>query len=378
VSTDQERKVELQVGIFVTVAIVLGAIVTFVVGSQRNLFSSKTDYQAVFDDVGGLRAGGPVLVGGVAVGSVKEVSFMEDGRILVRFTVINDLTRLIRGRPPEADGTTAPEASHARIGSKGLLGDRLLEVTAGDMALPEWNADLPLPVESGPDLMTAAKAAIGDVQATLENIRLATDPFRDQEFSNDMKETAHNLAAITGMVATGNGALRRLITDPATGDDLAQTLDSVRATSGELAQTARAVREVAQEVQNGDGSAHRLLYGDELVTSVSRFGDMSGEVATLLRDVRTGDGTVHDLVYGNAGEEMIANLTRASEDIAHIVADVRAGRGTIGGLLTDPSIYEDVKRLVGDLQRNEILRALVRYSIRRDDAREHATHEDVR
>ena len=38
-------------------------------------------------------------------------------------------------------------------------------------------------------------------------------------------------------------------------------------------------------------------------------------------------------------------------------------------LLQDPSLYEDLKRLIGDLERNEILRALVRYSIKRDDAR---------
>jgi len=42
----------------------------------------------------------------------------------------------------------------------------------------------------------------------------------------------------------------------------------------------------------------------------------------------------------------------------------------IGALLTDPSVYEDIKRLVGDLERNDILRALVRYSIRRDEPRE--------
>ena len=51
------------------------------------------------------------------------------------------------------------------------------------------------------------------------------------------------------------------------------------------------------------------------------------------------------------------NVTAMSSDMRAITADVRAGRGTLGGLLTDPSIYEDVKRLVGNLERNEILRS---------------------
>jgi phospholipid/cholesterol/gamma-HCH transport system substrate-binding protein len=44
--------------------------------------------------------------------------------------------------------------------------------------------------------------------------------------------------------------------------------------------------------------------------------------------------------------------------------DIRAGRGTLGALLVDPSLYEDIKTLVGNVQRNEVLRALVRYAIR--------------
>ncbi|MCU0687690.1 MAG: MCE family protein, partial [Polyangiaceae bacterium] len=50
-----------------------------------------------------------------------------------------------------------------------------------------------------------------------------------------------------------------------------------------------------------------------------------------------------------------------------IVADVRAGKGTLGGLLVDPSIYEDMKAVLGNVQRNDVLRALVRYSIKQDE-----------
>jgi hypothetical protein len=34
--------------------------------------------------------------------------------------------------------------------------------------------------------------------------------------------------------------------------------------------------------------------------------------------------------------------------------------------LVDPSVYEDLKMLLGNVQRNQALRALVRYSIQRD------------
>jgi len=50
-----------------------------------------------------------------------------------------------------------------------------------------------------------------------------------------------------------------------------------------------------------------------------------------------------------------------------VVEGIRAGRGTIGALMVDPSVYEDLKSLLGNVERNKTLRALVRYSIRRDE-----------
>ena len=46
---------------------------------------------------------------------------------------------------------------------------------------------------------------------------------------------------------------------------------------------------------------------------------------------------------------------------------MRQGKGTIGALLVDPTVYEDIKSAVGNVERNEVLRALVRYSIKADE-----------
>jgi phospholipid/cholesterol/gamma-HCH transport system substrate-binding protein len=51
---------------------------------------------------------------------------------------------------------------------------------------------------------------------------------------------------------------------------------------------------------------------------------------------------------------------------------MKAGRGTIGALLVDPTVYEDVKSLVGNVERNQVLRALVRYSIKQNEDKPHA------
>ncbi len=375
----RSRRTEFRVGVFVVVAIVVGGALAFIIGNQRNVFKSKTTYFAYFNDVGGLRPGGPVRVAGVSVGTVDAVRFRDDGRVRVEFQIINRAKRLIRGsqQPQESEpGRPAPEPSVASIGTKGMLGDKLIEITVGDSSLPAWNPERPLPTSTGADLMETARSALDEVQGTAKNLRRATDPLSDQQLTHDLKETARNLAKVTGMLANGDGAIQRLMTDPQVGDQLASTLRNLQTTSTELAQTLRSVRAISNEIQQGDGSAHRLIYGSEAVDSVASLGRAGEEIATLLRDVREGDGTVHDLIYTDAANDLIKNLTDASADVAHMTSEMRAGRGTIGGLISDPSIYEDVKRLVGDLQRNEILRALIRYSIRRDEATERIDVQD--
>ncbi|MCB9661582.1 MAG: MCE family protein [Sandaracinaceae bacterium] len=363
------KKTQLQVGLFVMVALGITATLAFVVGAQQNLFTRKTEFVAIFESVDGLRPGSVVTVAGVNVGSVSSVEFADDGRIEVRFDIVDSAAGLIRGRRAGGDGEFEEGSSVVSIGSKGMLGDKLMQITVGRRELPVWDPSVPLPANASGDLMALAGSAMTEVQGTAENLRLATDPFRDQAFSHDVTRIAANLARVTDMLANGNGAIQHLMTDEGTAAELDATLQNLRATSDEFARTARSIRRVTEEVERGDGTAHALIYGDEGREAVVNIGRATGEVATILEDVRTGDGTVHDFVYGDAGQELLANLTRASDDVAAITADVRAGRGTIGGLLQDPSIYEDIKRLVGDLERNEILRALVRYSVRRDEAR---------
>jgi phospholipid/cholesterol/gamma-HCH transport system substrate-binding protein len=90
-----------------------------------------------------------------------------------------------------------------------------------------------------------------------------------------------------------------------------------------------------------------------------------------LRGIRDGNGLAHTIIYGgdDSSTQVSANIGAITRDLRQIVADLRAGKGTLGALLVDPSIYEDVKGVLGNVQRNDALRALVRYSIKQDEKR---------
>jgi hypothetical protein len=61
-----------------------------------------------------------------------------------------------------------------------------------------------------------------------------------------------------------------------------------------------------------------------------------------------------------AGALLPTRVRQVTEDVAGIVADVRAGRGTLGGLLVDPTLYEETKRILVNIRRNRVLKALAR------------------
>lgn len=351
-----EGSIELRVGIFVTAALVIGGVIVFLIGNQSAMFASKVSYDARFDSVDGLRPGSPVRIAGIDVGTVEAVTFEDDGKIRVAMEIREDASAFVR------------EGSVARIGSKGLLGDQLVEISVGEGPRLDEGSTIP----SSTDSMLAA--FLGDTgreaESVVSNVNRASEGLAvtlgDPATQQDIRDIVHNLEVITSLVHENDGTVRRLLTDPTMADDVQGALTGLRDTSTELNRTVRSVRRIVNEVEAGDGTAHELIYGDAGVQLLGSLALAAAEIATILRDVRTGDNNMHELLYGDEAGDMIANLTAASGDLRAIVADVRAGRGTLGGLLVDPSIYEDIKRLVGNLQRNEILRSLVRYSIRED------------
>jgi len=360
----------LRVGIFVLVALVIGASIAFAIGAQENIFAPKTTYHAIFENVGGLQKGNTVRVAGVNVGSVTDVIISEAGKIEVYFKVIDEAAHLIRGEPGAAIDADEPEASIASIGSKGLLGDRLVEISVGSDEYPEWDPDEPLPVSVGGGIMDMAERTLEEVEGTAHNLRLATDPFSDQAFSNDLKETARNLAKTSGLIASGDGTIGRLVHDEELGRDVKVAVKELRAAGKQVAALGKNLNKITEDIQTNEGTANALLYGTEGTEAIRNIRDTFAQLNSILTEVREGEGAVNELIYGELGDSFMTNLQNASEDIAFLTEEMREGKGTIGALLRDPSVYEDIKRLIGDLQRNDILRALVRYSIRRDDARE--------
>lgn len=273
------RRLAVSVGALLIVAAVLAVAIVMVLGRHRFWFQKKITWRAAFPDVAGLREGSPVRLGGREVGTVVAIDFSDDPAperaLIVTFRVREALADRVR------------RDTVATISTRGLLGDKLLDLSVGSPHEPEiphggWVTAEP-PADAAQLLTTATRAA-EDTRDTLEAIRRVVARV-DQEVVPSARRTLERI---------GHAA------------------DGVGRAAGEFEATARSVDRQA------------------------------------LRDASR-------------------DLADASAGIAQIVANVEAGKGTLGGLLVDPTLYEETKRIIAGLRRNRILKALARIVISREE-----------
>jgi phospholipid/cholesterol/gamma-HCH transport system substrate-binding protein len=348
---------QLKVGLFVIFGIFLTMLAVFLIGDTRQLWESKDRYSAAFRDVAGLKPGAPVRMGGIDVGGVTELGYNDknpqDTRIFVRLSIS-------RRESPRIRTDTV-----ATVVNKGLLGDKMIELSVGSPSAPALAPGSLISSEEPSDVLASANKIVAASQEAIASITRLAHSLGDPQFAADLKQSAADTRSILDAVANGDGTVHRLFYDHKEADRLDSALDHLNSVSGRLDSSLADLQDMTHSVRQGPGIAHALIYDGEMSKNAS--GTMA-EIHEDLKAVREGNGIAHALLYGDdSSQHVMGNLNAMSDDLRAIVSGVRQGRGTIGALLVDPTVYEDIKGLVGNVQRNEVLRALVRYSIKADE-----------
>ncbi len=353
---------EVKVGAFVLLGLFAMGTVIFMIGEERQLFQKKADYQIVFTDVEGLKRGSPVRMGGVDVGSVARVAYSQnsdDPRLYVTISVVKDEARRIR------------EDSVAMISDKGLLGDKMITISIGGpqkSALPTGGI---IKSEESPKLsdMIGKLGSIGSkAEKVVANLEKTTGTLSEKEFQDDLKQSVHSLSQILKAVDEGGGYVSRFLHDGQEADKISRTLTNLEHTTAELSRVAGGAGKAVDRVNAGPGFAHDLVYGDAPTAALTHFGEAAGEVAQTLKGIREGNGLARSVIYGDdRSQKLMGDINAITTDVRGIISGVRQGKGTLGALLVDPSVYEDLKMVLGNVSRNKALRALVRWSIVRDE-----------
>jgi phospholipid/cholesterol/gamma-HCH transport system substrate-binding protein len=355
-------KRELRVGIFVLSGLFVMGLVIFLIGDARNTFESKTSYKTSFTDVQGLVPGSVVRMGGLDIGRVQEVEFSGDPDrkdIVITLSVVKEIAPRVR-----VDSVT-------RIEAKGMLGDKMLSISPGAPSQPVLKEGEFILSSEGNDILGRLDNLSEKAVTVMGNLEKTSGTFAEPEFRQDVAGAVESARAFLDSLNSGDGYVPRLIRDGDEADRLSKAVKNLEETSRKLNAILVQVETATRRVNEGPGLAHEIIYGESGAQAIAQFGSAAEEVALTLKGIREGDGLAHQVLYG--GED--ANSQKIMEDLAAITGDfrvmsknLREGKGTLGALMVDPSVYEDLKVLLGNVQRNEVLRALVRYSIKQDEA----------
>jgi len=203
-------KFKVRLGLFVAGGLALFVLAIFIIGKQKNLFNPVFKLTTTFYNVSGLQVGNNIRFSGINVGTVDNISIINDSTVKVDMLVRQEVKQFIK-----SDCIVA-------IGSEGLIGDRLLIITQGSA-----EAEL---ARVGEELLSVepveTDAIMASVQITAANAEIITE----------------QLAEIMLKINGGEGTLGRLIQDTTIARNIDQTIINLRQSSKGLDENMEAAK----------------------------------------------------------------------------------------------------------------------------------------
>jgi len=353
----KERRTIVRAGVFVALALAVLAVVVLLIGKANRVFERQVSYHMYFENVEGLKTDSPVWVGGLEVGRVSAIDFLsdvEDRRIDVKVDLAKRFASRIR-----AD-------SVARISSRGVLGDKAIDISMGSAKAAPIPPGSEIPSGSSGELTALLKngsEVLENAVQITKDLKRAVGAYSDPALKDDIAATLSSFRGIFGRVEKGPGTLHALIYDKQTADDTRALVSRLSAVAVRVDHAVTEVDDLLEAARKGPGALHALFYDAQGGKAVGELGQAAAELSTLLHDARTSpDGAIHQLVYGD-GKHLMDNLAGVAADLKAITGTIRSGEGTIGALVNDPSVYDDLRTILGNLKRNYILRELVRMTL---------------
>lgn len=362
----KKRSYDILLGTFVAVGLIVLVALVFLIGRERRLFEVSVAVETHFPNVAGLAVGADVMLAGVVVGHVSAIRFPKlrpDKPGLLRdVTIVMDISK--------RHMAWIREDSSARIDSKGLLGDKVINISIGSPELPQMQSGGMLKSTPPVDFNKALQQAQEILENVTETVADAKDIFKgfvakggDEALSSSAKSIERMLKEIE----SGGGVLHQLIYDKQSGGHAQASFKSIRDGLSKFERIGDDLAKVTHDVKDGEGLLHALIYDPQGPKALSSFNQSLESLDAILSEIKGGSGIAHDLIYAQDNGQFLHSLNVAAKDLEVMVADLKSGKGSLGLLLRDPSLYNELYGLLGNLRRNHLLKAIIRYGIAHPD-----------
>lgn len=322
---------ELRVGVVIALALIVAMAATIYITREGGLpfFGGQYTVYSYLKDVNGLKAGAPIHLSGVEVGSVREVEFSgPDAPAAVKVTLLL--------RTDVQDRVTTN--SLVTVGSLGVLGEKLLDIDPGPPGGAPIQDQGTVPGEAEGDPI---KGIITDASATMKDIRDLAHELQEgegtlgallkrEDVHDQLKGLIERADNIFVSLDRAEGTFGKFIHDPAIYDNINELSASMR--------------DLMARIDSGEGTVGRLVHDEEMGRSIAR---VSQNLERVTARVDGGEGTLGALVRER---ELYDRLDSLSANIASVTARLDRGDGTAGQLLHDRALYDNLNKTANELQ----------------------------
>lgn len=365
---EQQVGRRFRVGIVVLIALAATMIGIFMIGQRANLFRSKFPYETHFDSASGLISGNNVSLNGVVVGNVIEVRLSgkaADRTVRIVYDVVKRWAPMIR------------KGTRASIKTRGLLGDKYIELEGGKPDEPEVPIGSEIPPAPGAGLEQFLAGSgdlltdLGGIAKSLKNIlgrtekgegflgAITSNSEESERLGSNLNATLRSLNSILAKVEHGQGFAGKLLIDEKYGRETSDSL------AGAIKSVQSLLSKIDEGVRTGNGAIPALLSDPEgkkkIYTLVDNLGLAAAGLAKITENLEKGSGAIpillHDAQFGKA---FTGNLKSLSEHLDSISRKLDEGQGTAGKLINDPSVYDGANRLVVGVNESALLRWLIK------------------
>lgn len=280
-------------GIFVIVSMFLFFGSIWVMGREREIFSSQKDYFTQFKDVKGLSIGAPVRLGGITIGRVSEITFSPESEVKVTLSLNERYLDRIR------------LDSRVSLMTQGLLGDRFVSISVGlDPKIAPPGSFIQISTEADiTEVMTKASRVVENTEKVTEDLRSITASLSTDakgELVSAVKELntlVKDLTDITKQLKSGPGLAHSIIYDKEGGDivpDFSKVTKSLTDASQDgipellkkLNETAENLKQVSQSLKEGSGTLGALMVDSKLYDNLVEVTDGAKRSIILRQAVR--------------------------------------------------------------------------------------------
>lgn len=204
------QKFKFRLGLFVAGGLTIFILAVFIIGKQKNLFNPVFKLTSTFHNISGLQVGNKIRFSGINVGTVDNISIVNDSTVRINMLIKKDVWQFIKSD------------CRVSIGSEGIIGDKLIIISQGITDAPLAKDGQKL--ESNEPVET--DAIMKSLLVTAGNAEIITD----------------QLAQIMIKINKGKGTLGRLLQDEGIAENLSKTIVNLKQSTKSIDETMTAAK----------------------------------------------------------------------------------------------------------------------------------------